>query len=209
MALAVATYHGSVHSGLRQTPAGQWAAGIAEAGTPALVTNPTAFLIDFLPVIRRTLTRTGFVIDHVHYFSNALRPWVARRGQLGKFVIRRDPRDLSRVWVLEPDGQHYVEVSYRMLSHPAVTLWEHRQAVARLRQEGRDQVDEEAVFSMIDQMRAISRDAQKATRRSRRDRQRRSHLPKTNAVPPRVAPPEAAPAAEAPQAMPFDDIEEW
>lgn len=56
-------------------------------------------------MIRRTLTRTGFEIDHVHYFSNALRLWVARRAQLGKFVIRRDPRDISRVWVLEREGR--------------------------------------------------------------------------------------------------------
>ncbi|MGI8946508.1 MAG: Mu transposase C-terminal domain-containing protein [Ornithinimicrobium sp.] len=41
----------------------------------------------------------------MHYFSNALRLWVARRAQLGKFVIRRDPRDISRVWVLEREGR--------------------------------------------------------------------------------------------------------
>ena len=47
------------------------------------MTSPTAFLVDFLPVIRRTLTRRGFVIDHVEYFSNALKPWIERRDQLG------------------------------------------------------------------------------------------------------------------------------
>lgn len=209
MVLAVATYHGSIHSELNQTPAGQWAAGIAKTGTPAVVTSPTAFLIDFLPVIRRTLTRTGFVIDHVHYFSNALRPWVARRGQLGKFVIRRDPRDIGRVWVLNPDGRHYVEVGYRTLSRPSVTLWEHRQAVARLRQQGRNQVDEQALFSMVDQMRTISQDAQKATRRTRRERQRRNHLPKASATSPHLTPPAPVSEAEVVEAAPFADIEEW
>jgi putative transposase len=65
---------------------------------------------DFLPVIRRTLTPSGFVIDHIHYFANALKPWIARRQDLGRFVIRRDPRDLSRIWVLDPDGASYLEV---------------------------------------------------------------------------------------------------
>jgi len=211
LVLAVAAYHGRVHGGLSQTPAGRWAQGVGESGAPALVTSPTAFLVDFLPVIRRTLTRRGFVIDHVEYFSNALKPWIERRDQLGKFVIRRDPRDISRVWVLETDGEQYVEVPYRTLSHPAVTLWEHQQAVARLRQQGRDQVDEQALFSMIDQMRTISEDAQKATRKRRRDRERRGHvaaLPRSSApAPPREAPPdqngEGAPAA------PFEEIEEW
>jgi len=159
-------------------------------------------------VIRRTLTRTGFAVDHVRYFANVLKPWIARRDQLGKFVIRRDPRDISRIWVLEPEGQHYVEVPYRTLSHPAVTLWEHRQAVARLRQRGREQVDEQALFAMIDQMRSISRDAQKATRKSRRDRERRRHLPINRPLPTVVPPPEVAPGEQSPPA-PFDDIEEW
>ena len=51
-----------------------------------MVGDETAFLVDFLPVIRRTLTRTGFVIDHVHYFSDALKPWIARRGRTGGAV---------------------------------------------------------------------------------------------------------------------------
>jgi hypothetical protein len=120
--LAVAGYHGSVHSTLGQTPAGQWAAGVAVNGAPSITANQTAFLVDFLPVIRRTLTRTGFVIDHVHYFANALKPWIGRRERLRPFIIRRDPRDISRVWVLEPEGHHYTEVPYRSISNPAVSV---------------------------------------------------------------------------------------
>ena len=67
-------------------------------------------LVDFLPIIRRTLTRTGFVIDHIHYYADALKPWIARRDRLPAFLIRRDPRDISRIWVLEPEGQHYLEI---------------------------------------------------------------------------------------------------
>ena len=124
LALAVAGYHGQVHASVGQTPAGRWADAIAATGTPATVTNAAAFLVDFLPVIRRTLTRTGFVIDHVHYFSDALKPWIAEREHLDRFVIRRDPRDISRVWVLDPDGSAYVEVAYRTMSHPPVSMWE-------------------------------------------------------------------------------------
>ncbi|WP_211482261.1 Mu transposase C-terminal domain-containing protein [Arthrobacter crystallopoietes] len=176
LALAVAGYHGSIHGSLNQTPAGRWDEGVREFGAQPLVAHPAAFLIDFLPVIRRRITRTGFVIDHVHYFANVLKPWIARRDREEKFTIRRDPRDISRVWVLEPEGTAYVEVPYRTVSHPAVTLWEHRQALARLRQQGHDQVNEEALFRMIDQMREITATAQRATRRSRRDLQRRRHL---------------------------------
>ena len=62
-------------------------------------------------MFRRKLTRTGFVLDHVHSFANALKPWIARREALERFLIRRDPRDISRIWVLDPEGTAYSEVT--------------------------------------------------------------------------------------------------
>ena len=212
LVLAVGTYHGSVHSGLLQPPAARWAEAVARAGVPAVVTRATAFLVDFLPIMRRTLTRTGFVIDHIHYYADALKPWIARRDRLPAFLIRRDPRDISRIWVLEPEGQHYLEIPYRTLSHPAVTLWEQRQALAKLRQQGREQVDELALFRMIGQMREIVTTAQKATRKARRDADRRQHL-KASAPSVKPAPPDAdmadPQADNLSPAKPFDQIEEW
>ena len=108
LVLAVAHYHGTVHGTLQQTPAARWVQGVPAGASPA-VAHPRAFLVDFLPVIRRKLTRTGFAIDHVHYFANALKPWIATRHQRSSFVIRRDPRDISRIWVLEPEGHRYLE----------------------------------------------------------------------------------------------------
>ncbi|TVT57867.1 MAG: DDE-type integrase/transposase/recombinase [Azoarcus sp. PHD] len=212
LALAVGTYHSSVHGSLLQPPIARWAEAVARVGVPGVVTRPAAFLVDFLPVIRRTLTRTGFVIDHIHYYADALKPWIARRNRLPAFLIRRDPRDISRIWVLEPEGQHYLEIPYRTLSHPAVTLWEQRQALARLRQLGREQVNESALFRMIGQMREIVTTAQKATRKARRDADRRQHL-KASAPPGKPVPPEAdmtdQQAGNPSPAPPFDQIEEW
>ena len=118
LALAVACYHGQVHEHAGPDPGRVWAEA-AGGRRPATVTNETAFLVDFLPVVRRTLSRTGFVIDHVQYYSDALKPWIARRERLGRFVLRRDPRDISRIWVLDPDGTDYLEVPYRTLSQAA------------------------------------------------------------------------------------------
>lgn len=217
LTLAVASYHGTIHSTLGQTPAGRWAEGVAATGQPAVASSPTAFLVDFLPVVRRTLTRTGFVIDHVHYFSNALKPWISRRDRLGSFLIRRDPRDISRIWVLEPDGQLYIEVPYRTMANPAVSLWEHKHALARLRERGIAQVDEAALFRMIEQMRQIAGTASKTTKRMRRNAERRhaTGAAKNGArgtdasLPPESAnEPANAEAAPEPVAR-FDQIEQW
>ncbi|MEE9947808.1 MULTISPECIES: Mu transposase C-terminal domain-containing protein [Pseudomonas] len=212
LTLAVGTYHGSVHNGILQPPAARWAEAVARVRVSAVVTRATAFLVDFLPIVRRTLTRTGFVIDHIHYYADALKPWIARRDRLPAFLIRRDPRDISRIWVLEPEGQHYLEVPYRTLSHPAATLWEQRQALAKLRQLGREQVDESMLFRMIGQMREIVTTAQKATRKARRDADRRQYL-KTSAPPSKPVPPEVEIAdsqtGNLTPAKPFEQIEEW
>lgn len=216
LVLAVASYHGSKHSTLGQTPIAVWAAGITATGMPAVTANQTAFLVDFLPVIRRTLTRTGFVIDHVHYFANALKPWISRRDRLGQFIIRRDPRDISRIWVLEPDGRHYVEVPYRSISNPSVSLWEHRQALTRLRERGTAQVDEETLFRMIEQMRQVSETAVKMTRRLRRETERRKQAkdplhPGTqySPIPPALDVPADGESGKEPAVEPFEQIEEW
>nr|WP_240974804.1 MULTISPECIES: DDE-type integrase/transposase/recombinase [unclassified Arthrobacter] len=216
MTLAVTSYHGTLHSTLGQTPTGRWAEGVAATGLPAVALNPTAFLVDFLPVVRRTLTRTGFVIDHVHYFSNVLKPWISRRDTLGPFLIRRDPRDISRIWVLEPEGVHYVEVPYRTMANPSVSLWEHRHALARLHERGLAQVDEAALFRMIEQMREIAATASKTTKRMRRDADRRNAATtRRGGIPAPLLPPQAladqAPetVSDAARVLRFDQIEQW
>ena len=169
--------------------------------------SETAFLVDFLPVIRRTLTRSGFVIDHVQYYCDALKPWIARREQLGRFVLRRDPRDISRVWALDPDGGAYLEVPYRTLARPPISAWEQRAAVDRLRELGRADVDESALFAMVEQMRQITDAAAAAARKARRDRERRSTVPAEQPGPAAPLPPTAA-GADA-EARPFEVIEQW
>jgi putative transposase len=208
LALAVACYHGEVHETLGRTPAGVWAEKVAESGPPVTVTSEAAFLVDFLPVIRRTLSRSGFVIDHVQYYSDALKPWIARREQLGRFVLRRDPRDISRIWVLAPDCGAYVEVGYRTLSRPPISVWEQKAAVARLRELGRGEVDENALFAMVEQMREITDTAAATTRKARRDQQRRSAMPPRPGPAAGVAPPPARDTADL-EAKPFEVIEQW
>ena len=169
--------------------------------------SETAFLVDFLPVIRRTLTRSGFVIDHVQYYCDALKPWIARREQLGRFILRRDPRDISRIWALDPDGGAYLEVAYRTLSRPPISAWEQKAAVARLRELGRADVDETALFAMVEQMRQITDAAAATTRKARRDRERRAAAAGPGRAAAAPLPPE--PDGASAEARPFEVIEQW
>ncbi|HEY0616403.1 MAG TPA: DDE-type integrase/transposase/recombinase [Kribbella sp.] len=206
LVLAVACYHGQLHDGLSRTPAAVWGELADRDGTPGTVSNEAAFLVDFLPVIRRTITRSGFVVDHVQYYCDALKPWIAQRGQLGKFVLRRDPRDISRIWALDPDGTTYLPVPYRILSRPPISIWEQQAAITRLREQGRADVDEQALFATVAQMRDITDTAAATTRKARRDRERRTAVP--DAVDP-VMPPPPAPTQPGVTVKPFEVIEQW
>jgi putative transposase len=207
LTLAIGTYHESIHSGLWETPAACWRKHIANAKI-FTISNERAFLIDFLPVLRRNISRTGFVIDYVTYYSDVLKAWIARRHGLDKFVIRRDPRDLSRVWVLDPLSNHYLEIPYRSISNPAVTLWEHRKAVEKLRESGRAQVNESMVFRMVSQMRQIAETAAAESKLARRDKARRKHLNDRRLVD-QLTVSEGPDSEHSQHVSPFDDIEEW
>jgi putative transposase len=172
----------------------------------APIGDPKAFLVDFLPLVRRRIQRRGFVIDYIAYFSDALRPWIAARATTPPFLIRRDPRDLSRIWVLEPGAHFYIEVPYLTMQHPAITLWEHRQALARLKAQGRATYDELAIFRTVTEMRGLAESATKRTKASRRMQARRAGLP-PGASTPGALPPTGVDAPV--PVRPFDEIEEW
>lgn len=167
-------YHQKLHSSIKLPPIEKYKSAIIGTkekpgiGYPAKIHDKTAFLIDFLPTVRRSLQRHGFMIDHIAYNSMALSPLIAERKKYQYFLIRRDPRDLSRVYVLEPHSNRYLEVPYRTLSRPTITLWEHKRALNLLHEKGIYKVNETLVFRAVDKMREIIKEASKKTKSARR-----------------------------------------
>lgn len=171
-------YHNGVHSALQIPPLTAWQRGIVGdehtvgRGEPTAVSDPRRFLIDFLPLERRLVRREGVSLHSIFYWSNALSVWV---GRPQKMIVRYDPRDLSRIYLLAPDGQYY-DLSYRDLRRPPITLWEHELARKRLREEGRARVDEAAIFHAVERMRSIAEEAARESKLARRQRERRLRL---------------------------------
>jgi len=210
-------YHLRPHAGLDgEAPLRRYQGGVhalaAEGQAPPTPRDPRAFLIDFLPVVRRTLRRDGVVIDHIHYFSDALKPWIERDGPPRRVLIRRDPRDLSRIYVHDPDDGGYLEVGYRELARPPVSLWEHRLARSRLRRQRQGEVDEGVLFAAIEEMRAIEAQARTTTRTTRRNQARRLGLRVIAEPEPRLSEPAMSrpmrPVERTSSSEPFA-VEEW
>lgn len=218
LAVAIAKlYHLRPHAGLDgEAPLRRYQEGVralaAEGRAPPTPRDPRAFLIDFLPIVRRTLRRDGVVIDHIHYFSDALKPWIERDGPPRRVLIRRDPRDLSRIYIHDPDDGGYLEVGYRELSRPPVSLWEHRLAQSRLRRQRQSEIDEGMLFVAIEEMREIEVQARTTTRKIRRNQARRLGLRVIAEPEPRLSEP-ASPwpvrAVEGTVSSEPFDVEEW
>lgn len=168
-------YHREVHRGIGTTPVAAWERGIVGdsralgRGEPTPVADPRRFLIDFLPIERRLVRREGVALHSIHYWADVLAAWI---GHPERMVVRYDPRDLSRIHLLGPDGIYY-DLSYRDLRRPPISLWEHRLAMKRLREEGRSHVDEAVIFRTIEAMRGIADGAVLASKTARRQRERR------------------------------------
>lgn len=176
-------YHQKLHSGIKLPPIEKYTSAIIGTkekpgmGYPSKIHNTKAFLIDFLPTATRTLQRHGFMLDHITYCSPALSPLIAERKKHPSFLIRRDPRDLSHIYILEPHSKRYLEIPYRNLSRPTVTLWEHKRAIAWLNNKGICKVNETLIFQAIDRMRELIKAASNKTKSARKQRAKtESHL---------------------------------
>ncbi|MFZ2316106.1 MAG: Mu transposase C-terminal domain-containing protein [Gammaproteobacteria bacterium] len=209
-------YHQKIHSGISLPPIEKYKAGILGdeshkgCGYFPRIQNKKLFLIDFLPIERRTLQRHGFMLDHITYYSNALSPMIANRKKYGPFIIRRDPRDISHIYILDPESHTYLEIPYRTLSRPTVTLWEHRQALNFLREKGIEKKDETLIFQAVEKLREITKEATKRSKSARRQHERTHQAQMMITTPIQEQFEQYASKTGSTQpARPFEDIEIW
>lgn len=192
----IGVYHQRIHRGIGCPPVEQWRRGIVGhgkvkgVGLPDPLPDPRRFWRDFLPCTERVVQRDGITWEKVTYFSDALRPWIqARKGtRMQQFIVRRDPRDISRLYFLDPQLGDYLEIPYRDLSKPSISIWEYREAERFLRSQGRMAENEDQIFAAREELCRIVDRAKTETRKARRARQRQ----KLNAgvgSPPQVTPP--------------------
>lgn len=175
----VNVYHQRIHSSLGVTPKRKWEMGIlGEADAPGtglfpMPEDPLRIRLDFMPYVERSIQNYGVQIDQICYYDSVLDPYVNSADPENpklkrQFLIRRDPRDISKVYFLDPVDNRYVTIPYRNIGFPAMSLWELKQVQANLREEGRKDVDENLIFETLNRMRARVEDAKGKTKAARR-----------------------------------------
>ncbi|WP_374351874.1 Mu transposase C-terminal domain-containing protein [Chitinimonas sp.] len=215
-------YHQRMHSGIGMPPLAMYRKGIfgdnsrPGVGLPARIQDEDRLRLDLMPFEERAVRDDGVVIDDIHYYSDVLRRWIntpdpQKPKYKRKFMFRSDPRDISVIWFYDPEISQYYAIPYRDTSHPPISVWELREAKKAAKTEGRQHVDERAIFEAYERMREIERSAQGKTAAARRAQQRRKmglEAPKPRVgVAPSVAVADDVPLTTPPSIQPFDDLD--
>lgn len=172
-------YHQSLHSGINMSPLAKLEEGYMGTddnlgvGLPGRIVDENRLRMDFLPVVYRSVQRYGIEIDHVRYYSTAISKWIREKNpdpnsEQGKFVIKRDPRDVSKVYFLDPDINEYLEVPCVNRGAPSITLWELREINRKLKESGQSSIDEDLIFKAREELILMEESAKKTTKRVRR-----------------------------------------
>lgn len=131
VALAVIDHNLQENSKTLKVPMTEW-----QRNATALPRNddaPQRVLLSFLPGTERQLSPQGISMFAMHYYSPWLSAIVPERDRLGRLEVRYDPRDISHVYVRDPETRQFRPVERRDGQLTSVTLWEHEAERTRRR----------------------------------------------------------------------------
>lgn len=180
----VKKYNNTIHSALGMTPNAAWelkAAARSKGNPSGLVQMPPKdaerLRIDFMQFDHRTVGRHGVRMNNITFWDDVLKlridePDPKHKKAKRKFLVRQDPRDITRIWFLDPDTDLYKCIPTRDLSRPAVSLWEWNAVQRHLRALGEKTFDEGKVFATLDELRKKQEVSIAKTKAARRDHQR-------------------------------------
>lgn len=169
--ILIIEYHNRPHSGIdKATPLARFMAGMrGEAGAIPIgklrqPMDPEKLTIDFLPIDERCVQPAGIVWDYIWYTDDCLQRWVNARdpnniSEKRKFLVHRDPRDLSKIYFWDPELNGYRVIGTRDLSRPSITIWELKANKKFLEARGAKDVDEDMIFSAGEERKRIREQA--------------------------------------------------
>lgn len=174
----VGVYHKRNHSSIGMSPEEMFELGIHGTkeipgiGLPRLPSDERRFRLDFMPIIKRTVQRYGVAVDGIHYGGEPLQRWINAADPDNKrskrfFVFKRDPRDISRLWFLDPELNQYFEIPYRDMTRPSISIWDLKESRRKLKEEGRT-TDEKALFETYEKLDQIETEAVTRSKKARR-----------------------------------------
>lgn len=222
--MVLGAYHHRVHSDLMLPPIVKYEQGILgndqEPGTgyPPLPVDETKLRTDFLPYELRTIQPYGIAWDGIFYQADVLSRWIGSKDPNSvrakrKFIVRRDPRDISSILFFDPEVRQHFRIPYQNPRFPVISLWELRAVQRFLKEKGRQAENQDVIFAAFDEMQRIeclAREETKRTRIQRAKRTERQRSVKKQSIGEELTPTISTVGEQLDfgEVRPFDDIEE-
>jgi len=176
--LALGAYHHKKHGEISMPPIAKYEAGILGDGDQPgigilpMPTNEEKLRIDFLPYEERTIQPYGIALDGIFYQADVLARWIGAKAvesvrSKRKFIVRRDPRDISHILFYDPEVRQYFRIPYQNPLFPAISLWELRAIQRYLNSQGRKAENQDLIFAAFDEMQRIEDAARTKTKQVR------------------------------------------
>lgn len=186
-------YHKTEHRSIGMTPEEKFYQGLLGVGDgtipflPSVPANTIKLRMALLPAFERTVQKNGITIDYITYFSETLRKWIipAQYKKISKnlqpmsLICRRDPRDISKLYVYDPDVDDYITVPYSDIKKPSINLAELRQSIAEARKEvsGRE-LEMHDIFRAYERLNGYVEKAKREKRTTLRHNSSKTHTQK-------------------------------
>ncbi len=141
-----------------------------------LPADPTKLRIELMPFFECTLGPKGIRLDYMYYDSKqltALKPVLDHKGNR-RIRVRRDPRNISSIFVFSVIENSYIEVPFADRSQAPMSLWEHRAARQHIVDNDGD-VDEQSIFDAREALLKITEIAASKTRTARKQLSQAEH----------------------------------
>lgn len=174
-------YHFTKHSSLGMAPIQKWKVGLfgdsmnEGIGLPEIPTDEQTLILDFMPYWKRTVQHTGVCIDKLDYYDSCLNAFINTKdedGKAKKYIFRRDPRDISKIWFYDPVLKKYFKVPFANQALPQMSIWEFKQ-LSKIVLEKHNTVNQQLIYQAWDEMQSMITTAEVNTKRIRRQQQRK------------------------------------
>lgn len=142
-------------------------------GNPDIVEDPERLKLFLLPSFERAVQREGIELD-VKYFHDILRTLYGKKGEDGKslkYLVKRDPRRISPIYIYNPELNEFFAIPYRDLTRPPISLWELNAAKKRCKEKGLSHPTEQQIFAAYGEMREVRDESVAKTKTARREKE--------------------------------------
>ncbi len=187
----VNVYHKRTHSALGMSPVQKWRLGIfgdkdhVGSGYPQMPVDEQTLLLDFLPSEKRTIQHNGVTIDGLRYYDVALNMYINDSDESGKskkFLFRRDPRNIGKIWFYDPKLNRYFPIPFADQSLPDMSIWEYKQVRQFLKDKDEKLIHSKQINDTLTEMRELVEQSAQRTKKARRQAQRQKVHAKSKVV---------------------------